>query len=595
MHHSKTIVHITHETTHKIGGIGAVLEGLLTAESYRNEVGRSVLLGPLFKGQHVAEQRLGPDGQVLYSSLDGITDHPYKLVFEDVERKFGVSVVYGYRTFYQPGGGNAVDVEVILIDTAEVNPNPVNALKAWLFDDFGIESLGFEGDQEYDQYVKLAPAALALLRGINVSDPNQPTVLISHEYMGMPTILAAILDPLGTFKTMYYAHEVPSVRRIIENHPGHDTMFYNTLRWANKRQYYLADIFGPQDSSFRHALTCASRYCDNIVAVGDQVKDELRFLSLDFNHVSIDLAYNGIETQEISLESKLDSKNKLQQYAQNLLGYRPDYIFTHVARTKISKGFWRDFRVLEHLDKQFQKDNQTGILFLLSTDAPACSPEEIREMETAWDWPVAHKQGYPDLCGAEIDFYPALQSFNARSHNIKAVLVNQFGWDSRICGSRMPGEMTFEDLRQGCDVEFGQSAYEPFGIAQLEPLGYGAICVPSNVCGCCGFVEQLCDEELPANIIKADYVQADLNWSKIDIQNLLSINQQFRDRIEMAVSAEVARDILQRLPKNDDQAEAMIRSGYEIANQMTWEKVCKSYFLPALDRAYRRFRTRQIA
>ena len=595
MHHSKTIVHITHETTHKIGGIGAVLEGLLTAESYRNEVGRSVLLGPLFKGQHVAEQRLGPDGQVLYSSLDGITDHPYKLVFEDVERKFGVSVVYGYRTFYQPGGGNAVDVEVILIDTAEVNPNPVNALKAWLFDDFGIESLGFEGDQEYDQYVKLAPAALALLRGINVSDPNQPTVLISHEYMGMPTILAAILDPLGTFKTMYYAHEVPSVRRIIENHPGHDTMFYNTLRWANKRQYYLADIFGPQDSSFRHALTCASRYCDNIVAVGDQVKDELRFLSLDFNHVSIDLAYNGIETQEISLESKLDSKNKLQQYAQNLLGYRPDYIFTHVARTKISKGFWRDFRVLEHLDKQFQKDNQTGILFLLSTDAPACSPEEIREMETAWDWPVAHKQGYPDLCGAEIDFYPALQSFNARSHNIKAVLVNQFGWDSRICGSRMPGEMTFEDLRQGCDVEFGQSAYEPFGIAQLEPLGYGAICVPSNVCGCCGFVEQLCDEELPANIIKADYIQADLNWSKIDIQNLLSINQQFRDRIEMAVSAEVARDILQRLPKNDDQAEAMIRSGYEIANQMTWEKVCKSYFLPALDRAYRRFRTRQIA
>jgi len=549
----------------------------------------------MFKKQHVAEQRLGPEGQVLYSSLDGITDHPYKTVFQDVERKFGVSVVYGYRTFYQPGGGNSVDVEVILVDTTEVNPNPVNALKAWLFDDFGIESLGFEGDPEYEQYVRLAPAALALLRGIDVSDPNQPAVLISHEYMGMPTILAAILDPLGTFKTMYYAHEVPSVRRIIENYPGHDTMFYNTLRRAGQRQYYLADIFGPQDSSFRHALTCASRYCDNIVVVGDQVKDELRFLSLDFNHVAIDLAYNGIGTREISLESKLASKSKLQQYAQNLLGYRPDYVFAHVARMAISKGFWRDFRVLEHLDKQFQKDNRTGIFFLLSTDAPARNPGKIREMETAWDWPVAHKQGYPDLCGAEIDFYPALQSFNARSQNIKAVLVNQFGWDSSICGSRMPGEMTFEDLRQGCDIEFGQSVYEPFGIAQLEPLGYGAICVPSNVCGCYGFVEQLCGEELPANIIKADYVRADLNWPKIDIQNLLSINQQFRDRIEMAVSAEIARDILQRLPRNDDQAEALIRSGYEIARQMTWEKVSKSYFLPALDRAYRRFRTRQIA
>ena len=47
--------------------------------------------------------------------------------------------------------------------------------------------------------------------------------------------------------------------------------------------------------------------------------------------------------------------------------------------------------------------------------------------------------------------------------------------------------MEFMDIRKGSDVEFGQSIYEPFGIAQLEPLTFGAICVFSNVCGCAGF------------------------------------------------------------------------------------------------------------
>ena len=46
--------------------------------------------------------------------------------------------------------------------------------------------------------------------------------------------------------------------------------------------------------------------------------------------------------------------------------------------------------------------------------------------------------------------------------------------------------MSFLDIRRGSDVEFGQSIYEPFGIAMLEPLTYGAICVISSVCGCAG-------------------------------------------------------------------------------------------------------------
>ena len=39
----------------------------------------------------------------------------------------------------------------------------------------------------------------------------------------------------------------------------------------------------------------------------------------------------------------------------------------------------------------------------------------------------------------------------------------------------MPADMEFLDIRRGSDLEFGQSIYEPFGIAQVEPLTYGAI------------------------------------------------------------------------------------------------------------------------
>ena len=44
----KTLIHVTHEAARKIGGIGAVLDGMLTAGAYREAVGRSILIAPLF-------------------------------------------------------------------------------------------------------------------------------------------------------------------------------------------------------------------------------------------------------------------------------------------------------------------------------------------------------------------------------------------------------------------------------------------------------------------------------------------------------------------------------------------------------------------
>jgi hypothetical protein len=147
----------------------------------------------------------------------------------------------------------------------------------------------------------------------------------------------------------------------------------------------------------------------------------------------------------------------------------------------------------------------------------------------------------------------------------------------------MPEEMEFMDIRKGTDVEFGQSIYEPFGIAQVEPLSFGAICVMTNVCGCIGFVQKATNGENVPNILIADYTA--LGGGYMGVEALAQIGWAERDSIEARNSIHVAEELFKRLPRTDEEIEAMLERGYAIARQMSWEVVVKDYFLPGLERA----------
>ena len=69
-------------------------------------------------------------------------------------------------------------------------------------------------------------------------------------------------------------------------------------------------------------------------------------------------------------------------YCANLLGYEPDYIFTHVTRLVPSKGLWRDVSVVDHLEKDLAKENKSGVLFVLSTETSGRQPHDVENMET---------------------------------------------------------------------------------------------------------------------------------------------------------------------------------------------------------------------
>jgi len=574
-----TVVHVTHEAVQKVGGIGAVLHGLITAKAYEQAIGRTVLAGPVFEGD--GPDRLGPEGEVLYSSLDGIYGSEHADAFREIEGQFGVGMVYGRRAFEDRASGVRAHPEVLLVEVSRTNRDPLNRFKRRLYERFGLQSDRYESAWDYEQYVRIAEPAYAALQAL--LDPgDMPCFVIAHEFMGMPTALKAAMEGDSGFRTIFYAHEAAPMRRLVEDHPGHDTMFYNVMTRARAEAQYVEDVFGPQGDFFKHALVTRSRFCDRLFAVGDYTKKELRFLGSAFEDAPVDLVYNGIPTFEISPEENQKAKSLLQEYTENLLGYRPSYVFSHVTRLVISKGLWRDFKVLAHLDESFAAQGKTGVLFILSTQGGPRSSEEVLKMEEEYGWPAHHRDGYPDLIHGERFFHLGVEDYNRTAKAIRIVFVNQFGWSRAACGGRMPEEMTFMDLRKGTDVEFGQSVYEPFGIAQVEPLSFGALCVVSNVCGCVGFVDRVTDGER-GNVIVADYTK--LDRPDRSIEELRSIGIPQRDEVEALNSREVAQEILRRLPQSDEDAERMLAEGYRTASKMSWEVVVQDYFLPGLSRA----------
>ncbi|HBG28673.1 MAG: hypothetical protein A2Y10_12025 [Planctomycetes bacterium GWF2_41_51] len=575
------VVHVTHEAVSKIGGIGAVLEGMLTNKVYLESTGRTILISPLFSTDGPVENRLGLGGEVLYSSVDGFVQTGYNETFKHIEKYFNVDIVYGRKLFEDRRHGITSSPEVILIDVRQINAHAINEFKRQLFEHFGISSMRYEHIWDYEEWTRLAPPAIAAIKAIGAAPHNGSTVVFSHEFMGMPTALAAKLEQDCNFRTVFYAHEVATVRRIVEDRTGHDTMFYNVMNAATARDMSLPDVFGDQNGYAKHALVNASKFCDKIYVVGDLVGEEMKFLSKEFDSAQIQLAYNGIPAYQISLEEKNISRNRLRQYSKNLLGFEPDYLFSHVTRLVRSKGLWRDLRVLEHIDKELCAQNKTGVMFFLSTEVGPRREHDILKMESEYHWPVVHHDRLPDLSGGEAVFYTAVQEFNARSRNVKVVFINQFGFNRQRCGNRMPEDMEFMDIRKGTDVEFGQSIYEPFGIAQLEPLSFGGICVVSSVCGCAGFIKRICNPEEVKNVIIADYT--DLNGMKFNsMDELLKINLETRDRLEHHISQKVAVQILTNLPRSDEDLANMINTGYLLAAQMSWDVAVENYILPGL-------------
>ena len=563
-----TLVHVTHEAVQQAGGIGTVLRGLITARSYQAHCQRTILLGPLVDPD--SARPLGPDGKILYDASRSISDAQVADQLSAVEQAFGVRLVYGQRLLTQDG--HRASPEVLLVDVSHP-PQGLNEFKRDLFLHFGLESHRYEQHWEYEQYMRLAEPGFAAVRSL-VGDA--PFLLLAHEFMGLGTAFKALMSDAAC-KTLFYAHEVATVRPLVEKRPGRDIAFYNTLRQARANGQYIDELFGPQDGYFKHALISQAWRLDAVLAVGDWVVDELRFLGPEFAACPIDLVYNGVPAVELSTVEREAARKKVQASGAALLGWTPDLVFTHVARLVESKGLWRDLLVLEHLDHHLWERGQRALFIALATETGRRDPEDVQRM-AAYGWPLVHREGGSDLSSGELKFDLLVRAFNARTRAVKALFVNQFGWDQQSCAF-LPANAEFADLRRGSDAEFGQSIYEPFGISQVECLSSGTISVVSDVCGCRGFVRQAASEAGLGGFIEGAYTQ-------LDEANRVGqpIGVRERTQAEALQSQVVASALASQLSAGEPGRKRLLAEGYAAAQQMSWERVTEDMLLPVLRR-----------
>jgi hypothetical protein len=383
-------------------------------------------------------------------------------------------------------------------------------------------------------------------------------------------------------RTLFYAHEVAALRRIAEQYPGHDVMLYNALEAGLRSGLYIDQVFGPQNDYFKYELVQASRFCDGLLAVGHHVVQELQFLGPEFHTADITLAFNGVPVRRTTAEDWSISRAHIERYLDAQLGWRPTWIFTHVTRLVRSKALWRDLDVLRALEAHLAERDESAVLLVLSTEPPRRPPEDIRYMEREWDWPLAHREGGPDLTAGEADFYQLVQAFNTRAQRIRVVFINQFGFSRALAGARVPEEAELIDLRRASDAEFGLSLYEPFGISPLETLTYGGLCVVSTSCGCTGLIKQAATRGSP-NVLPADYIGA--GPGALHVKDALEVGTPERRRVELAVARDLAGRLIERLPRTGEARAKLRASGYELARRMSWDAVVERTIFPAIRRA----------
>ena len=582
------VVHVTHEAVEKIGGIGAVVAGLVTADEYEKNVSRTILVGPLLRTDLPVNLRVGEGGNVIYSTLDNIIPAPWHEKFAPIEKTYDVGIIYGTRKVSDPCGGKTVKVEVLLIDVFHSNKDRLNLFKAELYKKFDVPSAQFEHIWEYEEYVRIAEPGYEALKALGCNGTSaEQVVYLAHEYMGMPLALKVILSGSHKSRTVFYAHEVASVRPIVEHYPGHDTMFYNVLQNESSNGRCVQEVFPTVSENYKHPLVKAAMHCDHVFCVGDYVQSELEFLDPHFRTRDCDLVYNGVQAMPLTLEQKHASRDRMKKYAHNLFGVDPTWVFTHVCRPVMSKAIWRDFRVMHHMEPLLAARGETAVYYMLGTLGGQRRSADVRHMERVYGWPVRHEKGYPDLCGGEEVLGEMVDYFNKDHKQIRAVLVNQWDWNHQVCGDRMPPEMTFADIRRGTDLEFGLSIYEPYGIAQFEALSFGAICVPSNVCGCMGFARAMAAQgmDITDNIVEGNFLALPPG---VTPEDAININGGDRDVIESAEGLRLAELLVPLLPRGDKALKKRIDKGYKLAEKMNWEHVMKEYFLPSLTRTMSR-------
>lgn len=580
----KIAIHVTHEAVQKIGGIGSVINGVCTADNYKQYFDKTLLYGPAFSSTSDVFSKLGRGGNVLYSNTDSLDKGGFHSIFSPIIEKYQIDIIYGTRTLASEYNVNKInEVEVLLVNIQNMKQAHIDVFKYILWEKYGIQSDRYS-DWDYEQYLRIAVCYFDLINALY--GQSYEFFHFSHEYMGIACTLKIETEKenlgLKNHKTIFWAHEVSPARGIVENYAGHDISFYNILKEAEKKYISMESIFPEILDSYRTQLVKRTIFLNYIFAVSDLVAKEYIFLNPSIKVDKIKIVYNGISFQNIDWKKKSESREKLLTYIESLFNFKFDVLFTHVTRLVSSKGLYRDFLLLEKLDDIFYSNNLKGAYILLSTlIGTGRSPSDVHRMEKEYGWPYLHKKGWPDCVGYEEEIYDYVQLFNAKSKSIKALFINQFGFDTRTCGDRVPISTNLVDLRIASDAELGYSTYEPFGISQIETIPYAGVSLLSRSCGSSYLFEEVWKNEentKPYHIIDFSDLEK-LKLSEVErlyfngdvINNFKNMTSELRKNIEESFFNLNCKEIFSKIPKTDKERKLLLENISSKVIYFSWE------------------------
>lgn len=567
------LAHVSDHAVRAPVGIGAVLAGLVTSRPYRSFVKRAIFVSPLTDEIRRLLKRDRDD--LVIRPAQEMKDRTAAVGLAQISRTYNVEFLYGTRKYPGVDGGVDNQAEVLLVDVEKMPAETIKAVKVRLQRDLGVRFDKLRLSPEQERFVRLAVPAYDGLLTLRRSKDG-PCVMISHDWYGLPLGLWIVTNRDPRFRTMLYAHEVEPVRTLIEKQGGRDVAFYGAMRAAMAEGRPLSDVFDLPASGFAAAMLMQSHRLGRAMAVGDGVRDELAFLDAGFAGVQPSLAYPGLPVSRVSFEAKMESRRRVQEYARRLLDNKPDLIFSHVGPASAAHAYWRDLHLLAALDARLAAEGQRAVLFILASAAGERTAADVARMEKRHHWPVEHHKGSPDLVGYEERIAREVKTFNRRAKAVRAVFINQTGWDPKLFGSAMPRTMLADDLRRGSDVALCLAAYEPFGGSALPALSAGAICAFSGACGCRGLLERIDPNHEVPTILTADFAPP----AGLAADDAAAISARELTEIEQPVIDRLAERLHAALPRSEKDYKRYLALGYRHAKLMIWELTARDWFLP---------------
>jgi hypothetical protein len=599
------LVHLSHEATRPLGGVGVVLQRLLESPAYREAFPRTLLVNSLImpcgQGSYEARESLERDlraqGEVLYSGLRRHNPPRLEQLFRPVEARYDVSLVYGRR---QVGHTTA---EVLLVDLSDVlrnyrvfmgsMPGFLRRLRESLGVDISLECKG-ERPAAYRLVSRLWQRALGTrlgasrlvnglyrlavrrgllrvpplecdgLEGMVLAEPvfeavralrqaeGLPCVVLAQEHRSLPLAYKALLEGSEWCHTVYYAGEVRTAKTLVEygDSPGQvasEQRFYQVLRQGLAQGLSLGEVFNVEPwLSFQ--ILRHGHLCERVGAVGESVAQELRFMDRRYRERSLPVIPHGNRLIETSWEARLESRARVRRYLLERLGLDCRLIMTRIARDDVCKALARDVTVCSFLEELLPEGRRPAVLLMVTAWSPGAPSAVIRSLQAR------------------------VAEHNGRGGALHIHLINQADWPRGL-------DFTREDLHRATDVALGQSMYESYGLAQLEPLSCGAICVLSGVSGARFAV----GEEAHPNLVVADYVTGEGERpAGRTIAEWKALSEAELRRMEQVGAERVARQLAERLPREEQGHRELLETGRRLARRMEWEPLLRERLVPFL-------------